>query len=64
MANGNDETLERARRQEERPDYALRESDAEEMDRALRRVTSRSAGMARQTVEREMSRQSRRSGRR
>lgn len=64
MANGKDEVLERARQQREAPDYALRESDAEEMERAMRRVTSRSAGMARQTAEREMGRQSRRTGRR
>lgn len=43
------------------PDFALRESDAEEMRRALRgATTSRSTGMAHRTAEREMKRIGRR----
>jgi hypothetical protein len=39
------------------PDFALRESDAEEMRRALRGATSsRAAGMAHRVAEREMKR--------
>lgn len=60
MSNGKDEERESLLPNLPGPDIALRESDAEEMRRAMRAVTSsRAAGMAHQTAERELRKQAR-----